>query len=1010
MDDDATPETQQVQDASEAVTRRAMRSAHKDVPDALLPKVTDSASYEAVPHGQHYLTPEGKKQYKYYDVKGPDDYYGVPEGAQYLTPEGTPQTKQKSEPIDFTSQTLFNMGTNDKERRKALERSYPGKVRQEGKEWLVDDDGVLRKPKGFVEGGAAASLAGGALPTIGAGVGEAIGGLAGSIPGAVGGAFAGGATGQAFNDLAMAWAGTYDRSVGAEVGELAKSGAVAGAGSAVGRGISGIVASGKAAKSLSPSGVAAGFLGADPAKTAQARGIAEVGEHESSSRVLHTLGMSDPGTEVPAAAWAMEAPALHNVEAWEEAFHTQKPLLQSIAEHYERGSHDLLGAMGDDVPGSIAKPVTAPNEIPSGKALKDKVIADAMGADAKLADELIKRKAAAEAGFGEKAGAHNTIIQVAEESHAKARKVLDLALKDMQRSIDHAMTVAKANSNSGDLWWTVAEKFQALRAGAMARHQRYYQQVYDAAGKHIPDSAGLPDAAEQVLKQLPEGFESSYPKLVRTMRDWAGDTEPNGEVVREPVTPDIIQLHQLRSLLRHNVDWYKINTDFKDGPVKFFAKRVDEILHPKVVPLPSEPGAELTREQSLGLASKLLDITDASYGDAMKIFNSTEIRSTIKALEAGEAPDAKRLLSTLYREGKTDTTLKIKDMLGPVLTRALAATDKQEILNAAKTFDKKSFNMTKIASEILDRRQSGMLDVVHGENVGNELFKLGRAISMLEGKIEITVGNPRDTLLDIMRKARIAGEAAKAEGERDPLQMLGKEMSKIEAEHAQTMSRINSARQNEPLGFLYDETVGAAAAANKILSSPDLIVAASAKFGNDSPQFKLLQQLWVKRILFGTMNPAKELSGISEQVQRLLLPGATYAQMQVLAKNADFLLSAHGAKEGVSMGMAALSQVSHPWAHILGGSGGGISKALVAPMKIVPGANPLGRKLLGDTYGLIRKIASSPSFLRWVEKGLQGDAEARAMVKAEVRRWMKRGSTAGAAGAEAEYQRPERPK
>src|SRR5580693_6988178 len=181
----------------------------------------------------------------------------LPEGAQFVDPQGKTRQTPTYEGLDFTTQTLYDMAANDKEREKALSRSYPGKVkRQERTNALyVDDDGTMRRSKGALQTptAAAAFAASQAAPVVGSIYGEIYGGLAGAgagtavepgggtAAGAFGGAVAGGAiggaVGQAFNDAVLTLAGVYDRSVGEEAGELGIAAGAGGVGTAAGRAI-----------------------------------------------------------------------------------------------------------------------------------------------------------------------------------------------------------------------------------------------------------------------------------------------------------------------------------------------------------------------------------------------------------------------------------------------------------------------------------------------------------------------------------------------------------------------------------------------------------------------------------------------------------------------------------------------------------------------------------------------------------------------------------------------------
>src|SRR5580700_1273252 len=115
------------------------------------PAVTDADSYEKIAAGTDYLDPKGNKRTKPYRVKDADEYAALPEGVPYIDPEGNSRTSPKYEDLDFTTQTLYNMSVNDAERKKALERGYPGKVKtnKQTGEMYVDEDGTLRRSRGY---------------------------------------------------------------------------------------------------------------------------------------------------------------------------------------------------------------------------------------------------------------------------------------------------------------------------------------------------------------------------------------------------------------------------------------------------------------------------------------------------------------------------------------------------------------------------------------------------------------------------------------------------------------------------------------------------------------------------------------------------------------------------------------------------------------------------------------------------------------------------------------------
>jgi hypothetical protein len=268
---------------------------------------------------------------------------------------------------------------------------------------------------------------------------------------------------------------------------------------------------------------------------------------------------------------------------------------------------------------------------------------------------------------------------------------------------------------------------------------------------------------------------------------------------------------------------------------------------------------------------------------------------------------------------------------------------------------------------------------------------------MLNGKLDITV-RAGDKMADVIAKARTAAEAAKEAANKDPLATLNKEIGKIRADHQRQLAQT---RKTDPLGFIYNPTVGADQAVNKILDSEDLILAAGARFGEKSPEFNMLRQIWAQRLLMGTIDPSARLAKISPDVQNIMFPGVSLDQMKTLAKEMDFLLGSKavhsGSASGAGPSMSAFEKVENPWGSIPLGKTAG---------KIIPGFDAAGRAMLGKYYKVLTEMTNSPTLMRFVMKGLKGDPQGRAMARQAVQKWMSRGGAVGAGVGQAEFQAP----
>lgn len=939
------------------------------------PQIKGDEDFAKLEPGSKFTDPEGKQRVKPYSVKSDADYESVPEGEKFIDPEGKVREKPRFEGVSYTSNLLYNMAVNDKERKKALEVSYPGKVKESkpGEFYVEDEGGVKRKPRGFM-GAPGAFLSAQAAPVIGSIAGEIGGGLGGSVlgpagtfGGAVAGGAAGGAAGQGFNDAILQIAGIYDRTTGEEATELGLAGAVGGVGTGVGRGVAAVAPTIKGAVSNILPKAVADFLGAEP------KGLRAA------------IELREKGVDlVPPSMWAKEAPHVQNLaEVLDPAFRTQRPLQQAAEKHYETTAGGILEGMGVKPQSSLLNPTAEVPTKEAGERLLLKVRAESSARDAALNARLAERKAQAMAGLPSDGAALESEWKAAQKA---ASDLIDAGFQDIEQDISKAAMISGAGHNGGDLWQMVGTKLQQVRQAIGARHTKWYQQADEAAGGALPNSEGLSAVANSFLKELPAGFENKYPTVVKQIRDLAGVENEKGEIVKEAVTPTFGQLHNLRSVLRNNVNWYDLPSDLKNGTYKFFANRVDEILH--------DPGAN----EQLKLAARLLDATDKSYGESMRVFNAKEISAVMKGLEAGEPADPRLLFNAIAREGHTDLTAKIMDMIGPNLATGVKAADVRSMLDNSKTL-LGTIDGGRFINEVLDRYRSGMLQAIHGPQMGEKLLEQAKKIAALEGKIDIQV-RPGDTAMDIIGKARMAADAAKEAAKADPLVALNKAMQRVEREHKLEVARMQREQRAGPLGFLYHPNIQAMEAVNRILSNEDLILAAGGKFGENSPEFNMLRQIYVQRVFEGSFNLSSKLEKISPEVQHIMFPKATLAQLQQLATEMDFLTSTKAMQVGAGKSIMATERVEHPWGAIPLGKGLG---------KVVPGADAAGRAMLGKYYKFVTEMANNLTFMRWVEKGLKGNAQAREMVKREVQRQMQIGGAVGAGLAESQFATPQQP-
>ncbi len=977
-----------------------------DEPKLPEPKTPEEAA--ELPEGSDYLR-EGKKYSIPYRPKDPSEAAALPEGATYITPDGKQYTMPKYEHLDFTTQTLYNMAANDKERKKALERGYPGKVKEnkQTNEMYVDDNGTFRRSRGFV-GSPGAFAASQAAPVLGSIAGEIGGGIAGApagpagvFGGAVAGGAVGGAAGQGFNDAIMALAGVYDRSGGEETEGLGWSAAFGGGGTAVGRTAAAIAPAVKGAVGSALPKAANYFLGTDKAKLQQG------------------IRLREKDTLVPTSGMFPEAPHVANVvEVFDPAFHMQDPLRQSAEQHMERESSDILGQLGVEKPGKIVNPEAAVSTEAAGEGLLGRTREELRKADEELRAALQVRHGQLSDTLAEKTSTQGSQTRQLEEAATNARnaaqKHIDAVFEDLDKSSNDAMKTANAGHNSGSLWQQFAEKLQKARAGIMARANKMYTEAETLSGGIKPPVEGLSERAEAFLEQMPSNMSEKYPGVVKQIRDWAGvrNTDAEGNIIegfkKEPVQPTWAQLHNLRSFLRMNINRLDLTPDIKQGTLKFFQNRIDEILN---APLKDE-------KDPLHAAAKALREADTFYRENMGKFNDRRLQAVMDGLEAGLPADPKVLYDTVIKEGRTDLTKELEKIVGPVLWSGIKATDTREMLEQSKGVTG-AIDGRRFVSQVLERYRSGMLEAVHGKEVSAKLLQQAQNIEALAGRLDIPV-RPGDTIGDVINNARAAADAAKAAAKQDPLGTLTKEIKQTEAKLA-GMKQQNAPKEaikklqgeNKELAFLYNQSTGASEAVDKILANEDLIIATASKFGPNSQEFNALRQVWAQRLLSDTLHPSERLGKVSEEVQRLMFPGTTLDQMKTLAKDMDFLMAR---KKNVGTSMISGGKVERPLSslpHVLGTDVGKILN--IASFGL---GDPAARAALSAYYKLVRNGVNNPAFLRWLEKGLKGDDGARETVREAVQRALnepetqKRLGRAGALGAgvgQSQYQTPNQP-
>jgi hypothetical protein len=985
-----------------------------------LPKVGSDEDWLKLPHGAQFTDPKGQTRYKPIrsGKEGNADWLALEEGAEFADPQGQIRTKPYYEGIDFTPQTLFDIAHSDKGRKMALEKFYPGKVKEDpnGGFYIEDEGGKLRKPgRGLskVTGFAASE----AIPTVLASGGSLLGGAVGTLAepgggtlvGGAAGAYGGGYAGQRINDIFSQLAGVYDPEGGEAHARMA--GVAGAAGDIGGRALMTLApimkVGGQEAARVGPK-VANKFLGTNPEKLETALPIAEAGEKPGAG----PFGLSKPGTAVSPSSIFESSPHLTNLsEVLQQKFDKSDTYLENAERFMDKRAKDVLANkdIGAIVQDSMVRPKAAVSTEETGSVLKEsarlRAIDKSAEADRQLQEVLANRKAAVEAKHAPDIEAHRTrnenVVRTAEQAKSAADNLVQHGFEAIDKQANDAIRVAQVGHNAGDLWRSVAESFVALRRSIGTRANQMYGDAETASGGLVPAGSNeLAQPARELIAELPEGFEALHPSIVRRLRDMAGEVGPDGTVVREPANATWVQLHNLRSQIRQDIKWNDLPSDIKNGTLKFLDGRINQVLHP----------VEENAEPRIREASQLLRLADNFYRENMGPLNDRQIKSLVRALDSGLQADPKALLKIAISEGKTEVATTIRNTVGPQTWDAMRAADVTDMLARSKQLDG-SIDGLKFAKQVEDRFQNGVLGVLHGEPGSARLIQQAKYIQQLRGKLPI-VARPGDTANDVILRARSAAADAENLAKADPLKAMQNEMKKVEAatrkefagNATEAQNKDPSGRANQTLALLNNATVGANKAVDRILSDPDLIVAGSRAFpdGEKSPEFQLMRQVWTQRFLSGTLEPGEKLAATSEEIQKLMFPGVTLDDMHLLAKEMRLLMSGATMRGGggdMGGSMMAQSAVENP-----GGRVTGLGK-LAGPMKMIPGGNFAMRAMLTTYYNTIRGLLTSPSTLRWLRKGLTSrDPQAVQTARNELRAALQRGGAMGAGAAEGALQ------
>src|SRR5262245_21913886 len=790
--------------------------------------------------GAKYVAPDGVISTKHWMVSTPADYELVPPGDPYIDPEGLKQTKKKYEPVSMWTQTMLDMSINEKERFNILAKQY-GKenIRQlPSGELYVEQDGKRRKPgEGNILERGIPFVAGAAAPAVLGGLGAAGGFTAaaptvvGAIPGAVAGGIGGSVLGQAFNDMILSLAGVTERTGVEEFAHLGTAGLMGAAGAGVGTGLK--LAARGAGQALpqflaQSAGKPLGkFLGADK----------DLGSLEIAQRI------AEKGWPVPPSTWAKEAPYLHTAaEVFDPKFRTQNYFRTQTELQYVEdvmNIYEQLGIKAEE--GRILSPGAKISSREAGESVLQRAAEDMEKVDATLSAKYNIMRQDAKTKVGKTSEEWTQQVAELRAAEKEAMDTADRAIKagfdNIKADADKAMRAAGVGHNSGDLWNNVGEKLQQVFGAIRQRASQRYGQWEASFGYRLNvETAGIQETARQFRDNLPVGFKDEYPDIVKTLDNWAGKEEIKdeaGKIIQKAVPPveQITQseAHNLRTLLRSNVDYYDLPSGIRNGTYKKFASKLNEALH--TVPRDAPPPVQALYRESMGI----LDDIDAWYGKNIAASKEANIKAVVSALESGLPADPKMLYDKVIKEGRSDLINKVRKLVGPGLWNAIKAADVQEMLEASKTLIPGQIDGKRFASEVLSRHRNGTLFPVHGEAVGQRLINQATHVEMLSSRIPVPA-TPADTVQSIIRKAHDAVAAAEAAAKSDPTKAISQESRAIEQMYRRELAEARAAEKRGPIGFIFDPSIGATKAADRILGNEDFMMAVAARWGRDSTE------------------------------------------------------------------------------------------------------------------------------------------------------------------------------
>lgn len=987
--------------------------------------IKDDKDFARVRPGQKFRSPDGEVLTRAYEVANDEDFAALPEGAPYVGPDGKRYTKPTYESVGFTAEMLHAMAQTDEAKEQALRVVYGDKVKRDPALGLyVDDDGgTLRKPGARDLASSAGAFASEAAPAVGMGGGMVLGGATGLLGGpaapvtvplaAAGGTYLGAMGGRQFNNVILTLAGVH-LTPGETISSMGWEGAGAAGGEVLGKVASKLPALVRGTtNAVTGARDRLGGIVENLSGTLEDLGIGPDRARRFLGITQETAGQAADitarGGKVPPSRAFPEAPMLTKIEEFDAVFRSQNVFAEANRDFYEKEAarvleNEAIGVRPDAPLTASTRKVSSreAGQLALAAAQRDMQVADAGLEDATRAyKEAVNRPIAEVGGEQEARRIHQQALErlaaAQKRSAEQAEEVIRAGVASLDHDVNGTLALIGHNEDPSALARLTGAQFEAYNAATRLRARRMYDTAREAtAGAPPPDVSGLAADAENFLWQMPEAMRARYPAEIADLarlvdRDVeipgvrSGRPLPQGER-EQPL--DWAGLHHLRSWFRHGIDYVDLTPDMKTGALKSFERKINAVLHD-----PSAP-------PQLRQAAALLDQADAFYKQSIPFLNDKMVTSVMRSLESGAGVNPKAIADILFDPERTSALRRARQIVGENAWRGVEAAHVQNMLARSQTLTPGQIDFARFAQQVLEDVRTGLIDAAYSPAMAARLRRLATQMGQFEGSIAVPV-EEGDTLSTIMRRGTAAKEQAAQIAERDPIRVLSQETARLDREHNLAQGRMRAARRQEPLGFLYEQSMSemSVKAADRILGSQDLILAAANQFGRESQEFQALRRVYVQRFFqrpvgkLGGMRAelAAERTGMTEEVQALMFPGVTRGQMLTLVRDAEFLFGGGGSTD-FGGSMAAATRVLNPQSHMPIP----IPKGLASRFALLPGISSVHRLVLQKTYATVMDAVSHPNFMNWLAGKLNGSEADRALARSTVQQRLRLGQMVGA--------------